>query len=180
MVPPMRVLGVDPGLLRTGYACLEFDAARPRARPSVIEAGVFRLPAKRPIADRLVELEEDLAAMLARTRPVAAAVEGLFTHYERPATAIAMAHARGVILLCLRRAGVSVSEIKPARMKRSITGVGNASKAQVQRAVCERLGLPSIEPADVADAVALALCAHAMAAPTAGRPARAGSIHSAP
>ena len=155
----MRILGVDPGLLRTGYACVEI-AARGTARPALIEAGLIRLPPKRSVGDRLVELERDLDETIARLRPESAALESLFARYERPAAVIAMGHARGVILLCLRRAGLSVSEIAPARAKKSLTGFGAASKRQVQLAVKARLGLSApLSPADVSDAAAIALCA---------------------
>lgn len=158
---PMLYFGVDPGLRLTGYACLEIDGriATPE-RPRLIEAGVFRLPVGRPVADRLVELERDLADAVERLKPDAAGIEGLFAHYKRPITAVAMGHARGVILLTLRRAGVEVVELKPTRVKKSLTGFGHATKRQVQEAVQAQLGLdrpPS--PADVADAIAIALCA---------------------
>lgn len=157
----MRVFGVDPGLRLTGYACLDMDERLGLPdRPRLVEAGVFRLPAGRPLADRLVELERDLAEAIERLRPEAAGIEGLFAHYKRPITAVAMGHARGVILVSLRRAGVEVDEVKPTRAKKSLTGYGHASKAQVQEAVRATLGLAEPpRPADVADAIAVALCA---------------------
>lgn len=156
----MRILGVDPGLRLTGYACLDVDADAPHTRPAVIEAGVFRLRQGTTIPERLVELERDLQELLDRTSPTHAAVEGLFAHYKRPTTAVAMGHARGVILLCLQRAGLDVVELKPTRVKKSLTGFGHASKAQVQSAVASQLALPKPpSPSDVADAIAIALCA---------------------
>lgn len=157
----MLYLGVDPGLRLTGYACVEVDGrlATPE-RPRLVEAGVFRLPAGRPLADRLVELERDLAEAVERLKPDAAGIEGLFAHYKRPITAVAMGHARGVILLALRRAGVEVMELKPTRVKKSLTGFGHASKRQMQEAVMAQMGLDKPPtPADVADAIAIALCA---------------------
>ncbi len=162
----MLYLGVDPGLRLTGYACVQIDPAgapgRPATpeRPRLVEAGVFRLPAERPIADRLVELERDLADAVERLHPEVAAIEGLFAHYKRPITAVAMGHARGVILLTLRRAGVEIVELQPTRVKKSLTGFGHASKRQMQEAVQAQLGLAEPPtPADVADAIAIALCA---------------------
>lgn len=155
----MRIFGVDPGLRLTGYACIEADADRPDAPPRLIEAGVFRLRVRTSVADRLLELDADLADALDRLRPDAAGVESLFSHYKRPTTAVVMGHARGVILLALRRAGAPIVELRPTRVKKSLTGNGHASKRQVQEAVRAQLGLSSApEPPDVADAIAVALC----------------------
>ena len=157
----MRFLGIDPGLRLTGYGCVDGRAAE----PALVEAGVFRLAAERngervPIADRLVELHRDLADLLRRLRPDAVAVEAVFAHYKHPATAIAMGHARGVILLCIRTAGLRLIELKPNEIKKFLTGHGHASKEQMQGAVQGRLRLVAPpEPPDVADAIAMALCA---------------------
>ena len=154
----MRILGVDPGLQRTGYAVL--DCAASVECPEVIEAGVFRLTRGESIADRLVELDRDLAEAIERLRPDAAAVEKLFSHYKRPTTAVVMGHARGVILLAVARAGLPLHELEPATVKKSLTGSGRAGKEQVQRAVQGQLKLAAMpEPSDVADAIAIALCA---------------------
>lgn len=154
----MRILGVDPGLQRTGYAVI--DCAASVERPEIIEAGVFRLTRGASVADRLVELDRDLADAIERLRPGAAAVEKLFSHYKRPTTAVVMGHARGVILLAVARAGLPLHELEPATIKKSLTGAGRASKEQVQRAVQGQLRLAAMpEPADVADAIAIALCA---------------------
>jgi crossover junction endodeoxyribonuclease RuvC len=153
----MRVLGVDPGLRVTGYGCVEGPEGT-----RLVEAGVIRLraPTAEGVGARLVELERDLAGILERLAPALVAVEGLFAHPKHPATAAAMAHARGVILLQARRAGVRVLEVKPAAVKKALTGSGQASKPQVQRAVQARFGLPEPpRPPDVADALAIAVCA---------------------
>ncbi|MBL9031123.1 MAG: crossover junction endodeoxyribonuclease RuvC [Phycisphaerae bacterium] len=154
-------MGIDPGLRVTGYGCVEGDPAR------LVEAGVFRLRADEAaqaggeaVSARLEELDADLRGAIERLRPEAAAVEAIFAHYKHPATAIAMAHARGVILLNIRRAGLRLVEFKPNAVKKFLTGHGHASKEQMQEAVRSRLGLPARpEPADVADAIAIALCA---------------------
>jgi crossover junction endodeoxyribonuclease RuvC len=158
----MRVLGVDPGLRLTGYGCVEVALPRPR----LIEAGVLRLartgcdgePAS--VSERLAELDRDFRELLERLRPGAVAIEGLFAHFNHPATAIVMGHARGVLLLAVRQADLPLIEIKPAEVKKSLTGSGRADKAQMQRAVQAEFDLaepPS--PPDVADAMAIALCA---------------------
>lgn len=158
---PMRFLGIDPGLRITGYGCVEGEPGDPK----LVEAGVIRLardgtPAAPTVADRLAELDADLGAILERLRPGAVAVESLFAHYKHPATAIAMGHARGVILLNVRRAGLPLIELKPNEVKKFLTGHGHAPKVQMQDAIQMRLGLGSRpEPPDVADAIAIALCA---------------------
>lgn len=160
----MRLLGFDPGLRITGYGCCEGTAGAPQ----LVEAGVIRLvrtsrapedPARTPsVADRLVELERDAAEIIERLRPDAVFVESVFSHYDHPKTAVVMAHARGVLLLCARRAGIEVGEIPPASVKRSMTGSGKAEKAQVQASVRTVLGLAEDpKPADVADALAIAI-----------------------
>ncbi len=160
----VRVLGIDPGLRLTGYGCIE-PLARAQAAPGrspvrVIEAGVFRLDAKSTVSDRLQELRRDFVDLLSRCEPQIVAVEALYAHYAHPATAIVMGHARGVILLSVREAGLKLVELRPAEVKKSATGYGQAVKEQVQRAMQAELGLAELpRPPDVADALAIALCA---------------------
>lgn len=155
----VRLLGIDPGLRLTGYAVLDFADADPE-RPSLIEAGVFKFNERHSVSARLVELERDLADLIERTAPTNAAVEALYAHYAHPMTAVIMAHARGVVLLTLRKRAVQLIELPPTEVKKAITGNGHAKKAQVQAAVATvlRLAVPP-EPPDVADAMAIALCA---------------------
>lgn len=156
----MLVLGIDPGLQRTGFACLRVDIARPSAAPSVRDAGHIKLNPRDPLHTRLAVLERELASIIASLGPDLACVESLFAHYRHPTTAISMAHARGVILCCLARTGLDPLELKPTEVKRSLTGFGHASKDQVQRAIQAVLGLATLpEPSDVADAMAVAYCA---------------------
>lgn len=156
----MRVLGIDPGLRITGYACLDGGGA-----PAVVEAGVFRLARNgesgaASVSERLEELDSDFRELLERVRPQAVAVESLFAHYKHPATAIVMGHARGVLLLAIRSRGLRLVEVKPNEVKKSLTGHGLAKKDQVQRAIQARFGLAALpEPPDLADAMAIALCA---------------------
>jgi crossover junction endodeoxyribonuclease RuvC len=107
----------------------------------------------------LAELSGDLGEVLDRLKPEAVAVEGLFTHYAHPTTAVVMAHARGVVLLEVEARGLRLIELKPAAVKKSITGSGRADKAQMQRAIQSLFSLPEPpEPPDVADALAIAVC----------------------
>ena len=161
----MRVLGIDPGLRLTGYACLETGGAvLPGGdRCRIVEAGVFRLGGgseRASISERLEELDRDIRELIERTRPGLVAVEAIFAHYKHPATAIIMGHARGVILLAVRRAGLPLMEFKPAMVKKGMTGHGGAAKDRMQRAVQAVFGLAEApSPPDVADAIAIALCA---------------------
>ncbi len=156
----MRILGIDPGLRITGYGCLDCSLSRPTDSPAVVEAGAILLPKEHRVAARLVELERDLNELLERTNPELVAVEKLYAHYNHPRTAIIMGHARGVILLVAARLGARIVELPSTEVKKSITGNGHASKPQVQAAVQNVLRLPEPpRPADVADALAIALCA---------------------
>ena len=153
-----RVLGIDPGLNITGYGIVDFAGAA--GEPAIIEGGAIRTDAKADIARRIEQIHADLAALLAEFRPNLVAIENLYAHYAHPRTSILMAHARGVVLLAAQQAGVAVRGLAATKVKKNLTGNGHASKIQVQRAiqaVCRLDALP--EPADVADALAIALCA---------------------
>ena len=161
---PERVLGVDPGLNVTGYGVIELASNRGAGVAGVrlIEAGVIRSRPNDSIEYRLKELFEGVREVIELHRPQSLALEQLFSHYERPRTAILMGHARGVICLAAAMADISVTHYEPTRVKRLMTGNGRAPKHQMQLAVKAQLGLSAIpEPADVADALAIALCHHA-------------------
>lgn len=153
----MRVLGIDPGLRLTGFGVVD---VRPGAiEPHLIEAGVIKLNAKASVADRLVQLADDLKGVIDAVRPDALAVEEVYAHYAHPKTAIIMAHARGVILLCAKQANLSIQELAATEVKKAITGNGHASKEQMQLAVQAQFRLPEPpSPPDVADALAIATC----------------------
>jgi len=149
------VCGIDPGLSTTGYAVVRGDSQRLR----VLDAGVFRFPRGDTLPRRLLAVEHDLEALFLEHTPLCVAVEELYSHYARPRTSILMGHARGVILLAAARQGLEVRSYPATRIKRRLTGNGQATKAQVQRAVQRALGLDQLpEPADLADALAIALC----------------------
>ena len=154
----MRILGIDPGLERTGYGVIETLDAAPGAM-RLIEAGVVRTSPKDDLAARLAELHTGLSAVLAEFKPDAVAVEELYSHDKHPRTAILMGHARGVIFLAAAQAGLPVSSYGATHIKKALVGSGHASKHQVQRAIQSHFGLARApEPADVADALAVALC----------------------
>lgn len=150
-----RILGVDPGLNITGYGVLDFTATGPK----LVEAGVIRGRSRGSLTRRLLEIHEGLAEAIAALKPDAMALEDLYSHYARPKTAILMGHARGVICLAATQADVPVSHYAATQIKRMLTGSGRAPKAQMQRAIQRELALTAApEPADVADALAVALC----------------------
>jgi crossover junction endodeoxyribonuclease RuvC len=150
----MRVLGIDPGLNVTGYGVVEETPAGPK----LVEAGVVR-GLGREIAARLGQIYAGVVDVISTFQPSAMAIEELYSHYKRPRTAILMGHARGVICLAAQQADLRISHYAATQIKRLLTGNGRASKAQVQRAVARELRLiETPDPADVADALAIALC----------------------
>jgi len=151
----VRILGIDPGLQVCGYACLDMDGDR----ETVVEAGVLKTTRDAPLEIRLNEIAEDIEMLLSRLAPEIVAVEALYSHYAHPRTAILMGHARGVILQQCARARIEVRSFAATRIKKSVTGNGRASKEQMQKTMQTVLGLPELpSPADVADAMAAALC----------------------
>ncbi|MHC4774069.1 MAG: crossover junction endodeoxyribonuclease RuvC, partial [Planctomycetota bacterium] len=153
-----RILGVDPGLSLTGYGCV--DLLPGRREPRLIEGGVLRLKARAPMAYRLAQLYDDLTGVIDELRPEIMVVEQLFSHYRHVRTSILMGHARGVVLLAGHSRGVDIDELLPTEVKKAITGHGHATKQQIQQAVMAQCRLDEApSPPDVADAIAIALCA---------------------
>ena len=163
-LPPLRIVGIDPGLNITGYAVIESylqSGSSASQQVKLIEAGVVRGKTKGSLAARLQEIFEGVRDVIAELSPNVMAIEQLYSHYERPQTAILMGHARGVICLAAQLAGLEVQSYAATKIKKMLTGNGRAPKAQVQQAVIQpfRLAKPP-EPPDVADAMAIALCHH--------------------
>jgi crossover junction endodeoxyribonuclease RuvC len=153
----MRILGVDPGLNITGYAVVE----KRLGRLAVVEAGMIRGRSRGDLAARLHEVHEGITDVIASLKPEVLAIEELYSHYERPRTAILMGHARGVICLAAVQAGLPMRSYSSTQVKRMLTGNGRAPKSQVQQAICHEFSLAAPpEPPDVADAIAIALCHH--------------------
>ncbi len=150
----MRVLGVDPGSVATGWALLEGDSRRQR----VVECDVIQLPRRLAFAARLALLQQELARVLQVLQPDAAAVESPF-HGRSVRSVLQLAHARGVILAVLSGSNLTVDEYSPAEVKKSVTGSGRAGKEQVAHMVARLLG-PAVGSAshDLSDACAVALC----------------------
>lgn len=150
-----RVLGIDPGLNVTGYAVLQ----RAAGRVQLCEAGVVRGAPRGSLAERIHDIHTGITDVIDAFRPGSMAIEQLYSHYQRPRTAILMGHARGVICLAASQAEVDVVHYAATQVKKLLTGHGRAPKWQMQQAVQRELGLADIpEPPDVADALAIALC----------------------
>jgi crossover junction endodeoxyribonuclease RuvC len=170
-----RVLGVDPGLTRCGYAVLDgrrpggavLDGRRPGGAVAVA-LGVIRTPATDPLPQRLAALRTELAELLAEFRPDVVAVERVFFQVN-VRTAMSVGQASGLALAEAAAAGCDVHQYTPNEVKDAVAGWGAAGKEQVQKMVQVRLGLSEPpRPADAADAAALALC-HLASAPLRGR-----------
>ncbi|MBS0264494.1 MAG: crossover junction endodeoxyribonuclease RuvC [Planctomycetes bacterium] len=150
-----RYLGVDPGLNRTGYAVFE----RGRTGPILLEGGVVRSTRGLTVAARVLEIGQGIREVVEQYRPAVMAIEQVFSTGQFPKSALLMAHARGAILYAAAEAQIEIVHYTPRQIKRLLTGSGKASKDQVQRAVQNELHLREVlEPNDVADAAAVALC----------------------
>jgi crossover junction endodeoxyribonuclease RuvC len=149
----MRVLGIDCGTARTGYGVIESDGRR----HTLIAAGTIRTRTKDPLASRLKEIAEGLRQVIADHSPGSAAVEAVF-HAVNTKTALKLAHARGVALLCVAEAEIECTEYSPLEIKNSVVGYGRAEKVQVQMMVASLLGLAKPLAEDASDAAAAAIC----------------------
>lgn len=149
---PRRVLGIDPGSVRTGWGVVERDG--PRARG--IAAGVIRVKETLPLGERLDAIHRGVCAVLAEHRPEAVAIEDIFfARYAQ--AALMLGHARGVAVLAAAQAGISVATYPPAVVKRAVVGSGRAEKAQVAQLVAALLGMRELPGVDATDALAIAL-----------------------
>jgi crossover junction endodeoxyribonuclease RuvC len=148
----MLAIGIDPGTRNLGWGvvCSEGN------RLSHVGHGVIRMSGDDELSKRLLGIGEQLTRILDDFRPEVGSVEGIF--FDKNAQSAAkLGHARGVVLFCLERANVAVREHSPARVKRTLTGNGNAEKAQVGRMVQAILRLEVAPPVDASDALAIAI-----------------------
>lgn len=153
----MILLGIDPGLNTTGYGVLDVSSKT----PVLLEAGVVRSKSD-VLSQKIHEIYEGVRDIFQSFPVSALALEELYSHYERPRTAILMGHARGAICLAAAQANVPVFSYAATKIKKLLTGNGHASKDQMQRAVQLELRLKCCpHPHDVADALAVAICHHA-------------------
>jgi crossover junction endodeoxyribonuclease RuvC len=156
----MRVLGIDPGTVTTGYGLVEQRGDALRA----VTFGTISTQAGLPFAQRLLRIHQELRTLLTRTQPDSAAVEAVF-FARNVQSALRLGQARGVALLALAQAAIQVHEYSALEVKQAVTSYGQAGKGQVQEMVRLLLGLAETpSPVDAADALAVAICHHHTAA----------------
>jgi crossover junction endodeoxyribonuclease RuvC len=149
---PVRILGIDPGLHRTGWGVIEVEGNR----LVFVGCGSVEPPDDLPLSIRLLAIHEGLAKVLGDFRPYEAAIEQTFVNKDGVAT-LKLGQARGVAMLAPARFGISVSEYAPNQVKKTVVGAGHADKNQIM--VMLKVLLPKAEPksADAADALAIAI-----------------------
>ena len=154
----MLVLGIDPGSTVTGFGVVE----KQRGRVRFVDAGCIRTHADTPIGERLAAIHAGLVQAIDAARPDAVAIEAIFTH-KNALSALRLGQARGVALLAAGQRGYSAFEYNPMVVKRSVGAHGKADKKAIARMVRMLLGVEVPGPADVTDALAIAIthCAHA-------------------
>lgn len=151
-VAPCRVLGIDPGSVRTGWGVVERNGMQARG----IAAGVIKVSERASLAQRLETIHRGVRDVLAEHKPDAVAIEDIFfARYAQ--AALMLGHARGVALLAAAQAGLSVSTYAPAVVKRAVVGSGRAEKAQVAMLVAALLGMRELPGIDATDALAIAI-----------------------
>jgi crossover junction endodeoxyribonuclease RuvC len=150
----VRIFGIDPGSIRTGYGCVDSDGGRHR----FVACGALSTPSGTPLPERLFAIHAGLSEAIGASTPDCVAIENLF-HARNVHSALTLGHARGVAVLAAVQAGLPVIEYTPAEIKMSVVGYGRAEKVQVQRMIMLLLGLDTAPtPYDASDALAVALC----------------------
>src|SRR5436305_6845023 len=149
----MRILGIDPGTGILGFGVIDVE----KGQAQLVDAGVIRTPVKEDDAVRLQTIFEELTDIIIQSKPTVLSVEKLF-FAQNVTTAMTVAQARGVVLLCGRQAGLEIHEYTPLQIKQALTGYGRAEKKQIQEMVRVVLGLSEVpKPDDCADALAAAI-----------------------
>ncbi len=150
----MRILGIDPGVAIVGYGVIEYE----RNIFKVVDYGKITTPAHIPLPKRLKMVYDSATALIGTFKPDVVAIEELFFN-TNVKTAIAVGHARGVLVLAAENAGIPIAEYTPLQIKQAVAGYGRADKNQVQQMVKMFLKLNEIpKPDDTADALAVAIC----------------------
>lgn len=155
----MRILGIDPGIAIVGFGLIESE----RGSVRMLQYGAVTTEAGLPLATRLLQIENDMTALIAQLQPDEIAIEELFFS-KNITTGIAVAHGRGVILCTAEKLGVPIFEYTPMQVKQAVVGYGLAEKKQVMDMTRRLLHLKTVpKPDDAADALAIAIC-HARSA----------------
>ncbi|MGU3494699.1 crossover junction endodeoxyribonuclease RuvC [Xanthobacteraceae bacterium A53D] len=169
----IRIIGLDPGLRRTGWGVIEAEGTR----LTYVACGTILPPETAPMAERLAILHRGLAEVLACHAPQEAAVEETFVNMN-PSSTLKLGQARGVVMLAPAQAGLSVAEYAPLLVKKTVVGAGRAEKAQIRMMIGVLLPKADPKTEDAADALAVAVThAHhrGMAALAAGQTGKAAT-----
>ena len=151
----MRVMGIDCGGEYTGFGVVEQDAS---GELICIEVGAIHLSQKERLERRLGQIFDRLTEIIQKHQPDVVAIEDVF-HAANSKTALKLGHVRGVAMLSAAQCGLEVVAYAPLTVKSAVVGYGKAEKSQVQMMVARLLRLPSLpQPADAADALAIAIC----------------------
>ena len=153
MQTPIRIIGIDPGLRRTGWGVVEVEGNALR----FVAAGTVRSDEKTELASRLCALHDGLAAIIESERPHEAAVEQTFVNKDASAT-LKLGQARGIAMLVPARAGLAVAEYAPNAIKKAVIGVGHGEKRQIHMMVKVLMPKAVFDTDDAADALAIAIC----------------------
>ena len=149
------ILGVDPGLEKTGYGLVRVDGNEEK----LIEGGVVRSKVGIPIEDRLVSIFKGISEIITEFKPSVVVIEELYIHKSYPKTSMIIGYVRGIILMTARLNSIPVVSYPATTIKKFLTGSGRASKQQVQKMIMKRLKINKApSPDDVSDALATALC----------------------
>jgi crossover junction endodeoxyribonuclease RuvC len=151
--PAIRIIGIDPGLRRTGWGVVESDGVR----LTYVASGLLTSNSEDDLAYRLRELYEGLCGVIASFKPQEAAVEETFVNKD-PRSTLKLGQARGMALLAPAQRGLRVAEYAPNVIKKAVTGTGHAEKRQIQAMVGFLLPKATFDSADEADALAIAIC----------------------
>lgn len=151
----MIIIGIDPGLQITGYGVLESNGAK----ITVIEAGIIKTNLKDNFENKLDEIFSEVGKVIKQFKPDYIAIEELYSHYAHPKTAIIMGHARGMVFLQASQNRIPILSYASTRIKKSLTGHGRATKAQMRKMIKSTLSLKDeLFSPDTADALAVAVC----------------------
>lgn len=149
----IRIIGIDPGLQRTGWGVVESNGSS----LAFVAAGTVRSDAKHDLSSRLCQLHDGLAEVVHTFKPIEAAVEHTFVNKDAKAT-LKLGQARGIAMLVPARAGLRVSEYAPNQVKKTVIGVGHGDKTQIKLMVNMLLPRATFDSDDAADALAIAIC----------------------
>ena len=150
----MKILGIDPGLVQTGYGIITFKDNNPK----IVDYGVIKPSASNGLANRLLTIFEDVGEIINMHKPSIFSIEDVF-YGKNAKSALRLGQARGAAMVAAASAGLSIHEYSARKIKQAVTGNGNAHKEQVQFMVKATLKMDKLpEPIDASDALATALC----------------------